>query len=157
MSETTTHGTTCTCGQTFPTTEDLADHLAAHQTDLNPQDRSTRDPTEDELIDLFNRYRNQMGYSRSQAAGITRQSYYTVIEDYQTGCPGYHGRVLIEITDSIVVSPGSVRAPGEIHGVGLTRGTVSLLAPYHTTHTGSRHTAPVHSLSRPPTGGLSAS
>jgi len=40
----------------------LADHLAAHQTDLNPQDRSTRDPTEDELIDLFNRYRNQMGY-----------------------------------------------------------------------------------------------
>ena len=62
MSKTTTHGTTCTCGQTFPTTEDLADHLAAHQTDLNPQDRSTRDPTEDELIDLFNRYRNQMGY-----------------------------------------------------------------------------------------------
>jgi len=97
MPKTTTHGTTCTCGQTFPTTEDLADHLAAHQTDLNPQDRSTRDPTEDELIDLFNRYRTEAGYSRSKAAGIIHQSYYTVIEDYQTGCPGYHGRVLIEI------------------------------------------------------------
>ena len=97
MSETTTHGTACTCGQTFPTTEDLADHLAAHQTDLNPQDRSTREPTEDELIDLFNRYRTEMGYSRSKAAGIIRYSYYTVIEDYQTGFPGYHGRVLIEI------------------------------------------------------------
>jgi len=97
VSETTTHGATCRCGQTFPTTEDLDDHLAAHQTDLDAQDRSTREPTEDELIDLFNRYRTEMGYSRSQAAGIIRQSYYTVIEDYQTGCPGYVGRVLIEI------------------------------------------------------------
>jgi len=97
MSETTTHGTSCTCGQTFPTTADLADHLAAHQTDLTPQDRATREPTKDERIDLLNWYRDEAGYSRSEAAGIIRQSYYIVIEDYQTGCPGYHGRVLIEI------------------------------------------------------------
>lgn len=97
MSETTTHGTTCNCGQTFQTTDDLDDHLAAHHADLTPQDRSTREPTKQELTDLRNWYQDEMGYTRSNAATIIQQSYYTVIENYQTGCPGYAGPLLIEI------------------------------------------------------------
>lgn len=91
----TTHGIACSCGQTFQTTDTLEDHVAAHH--LDPRDRSTRPPTEDELADLVHWYSDTYQMDRQDAVATINQCTYIVIEDYTTGCPGYAGRVLIEV------------------------------------------------------------
>jgi hypothetical protein len=51
----------------------------------------------DEILDLFEWYvkNYQDGYDR--AVDTINQSYSILIEDYVTGCPGYTGKLLIEI------------------------------------------------------------
>lgn len=97
MSETTTHGLTCQCGETFQTTDELETHIAVHQRQPDPQDRETRQPTDDELETLIQWKQDTRNLSRETALTHINQCFYVVIEDYQTGCPGYAGRVLIEI------------------------------------------------------------
>lgn len=97
MSETTTHGISCTCGETFQTPDNLTDHIAAHRWQPDPQDRTTREPTDEELNDLIQWYRDTHDIERKEAVKTIDQCVYIVIENYQTGCPGYAGRVLIEI------------------------------------------------------------
>jgi hypothetical protein len=97
LSETTTHGITCKCGEIFQTTDDLENHIAAHRWQPDPQDRTTRKPTDEEIDDLIKWYRNTHNVSRKDAVETIDQCVYLVIEDYKTGSPGYTGRVLIEI------------------------------------------------------------
>ncbi len=97
VSETTTHGLTCQCGETFQTTDELENHIAVHQRQPDPQERETRQPTEAELDALIEWKQEARNYSRETALNHVDQAFYVVIEDYQTGCPGYTGRVLVEI------------------------------------------------------------
>lgn len=97
MSNTTTHGISCTCGETFQTPNDLQDHINVHRWQPDPQDRETRKPTDEELDDLIQWYRDTNDINRKEAVDTINHCTYIVIEDYQTGCPGYTGRVLIEI------------------------------------------------------------
>jgi len=97
MSETTTHGISCACGETFQTPAKLEDHVMTHRLQSEPQDRNTRQPTDEELNDLIQWYQNTHNVSPQEAVDTINQCYYVVIEDYQTGCPGYADRILIEI------------------------------------------------------------
>lgn len=97
LSETTTHGITCKCGETFQTPEALTEHIAAHRWQPNPQDRQTRQPTDEELDDLIQWYQDKEDRDRQETVHLINQGYYILIEDYTTYCPGYTGRVLIEI------------------------------------------------------------
>ena len=97
MSETTTHGITCDCGKSFETTDELETHIDIHRAQPDPYTRATRQPTDDELNDLVQWYRNTHSHNRRQAVETVSQCYYIVIEDYVTGCPGYAGRVLIQV------------------------------------------------------------
>lgn len=97
LSETTSHGITCKCGEIFQTTDDLKDHIAAHRWQPDLQERETRQPTNEELESLIQWKQDRYDHNREEAVNEINQCYYVVIEDYQTGCPGYTGRVLIEI------------------------------------------------------------
>lgn len=97
MSETTTHGITCDCGKTFETTDELETHIDTHQAQPDPYTRATRQPTDDELDDLVQWYRDTRDHDRKEVVETVSQCYHVIIEDYVTGCPGYAGRVLIQV------------------------------------------------------------
>lgn len=91
------HGLECACGATFETSDKLQDHVQQQKWQPDPEQGDTRHPTDDELEDLIQWYMDTYGQDRSEAVQNINQSYVTVLENYATGCPGYAGRLLIQI------------------------------------------------------------
>jgi hypothetical protein len=65
--------------------------------DMDAQDHTTRKPTERELEQVIKNHIEKDGLTFKEAKRRAETFFYSVIEDYQTGCPGYAGKVLIEI------------------------------------------------------------
>jgi hypothetical protein len=96
MSETTSHGLTCNCGETFQSPVAIQTHIQAHE--LSRFDgHEARQPTEDEVAALIDYYRDVAGFGQDEIEHCIEGAYHVVIEGYTTGCPGYAGRILIEI------------------------------------------------------------
>lgn len=100
VSETTDHGLTCRCGETFDTVDKLEEHVAVHRRQPDPREGAARPPTDDELEALVQWYRDTYDMDRRDAVQTVDHCYHVMIEDYVTGCPGYAGRVLIAIGDA---------------------------------------------------------
>ena len=65
--------------------------------DIDAHDYTTRKPTERELEEVIQNHVEEDGLNYEEAKRHAESFFYSVIEDYQTGCPGYAGKVLIEI------------------------------------------------------------
>lgn len=90
------HGITCRCGQTFQNPENLTKHVQLQSLELQ-NDYETRKPTKDELEKITEWHADTFNTSYEEAVGTINQCYYIIIDSYATGCPGYAGKLLIEI------------------------------------------------------------
>lgn len=65
--------------------------------DIDAHTNTTRKPTERELEQVIQNHIEEDGLTYEEAKTRVESFFYSIIEDYQTGCPGYAGKVLIEI------------------------------------------------------------
>lgn len=67
------------------------------ESNIEKADYELREPTEDELNEVIRHKIEEDGRSYEEAKRDVETFYYAVFPDYITGCPGYAGKVLIEI------------------------------------------------------------
>lgn len=65
--------------------------------DIEKTDYELREPTESELQDVIKCKIEEDNFSYEEAKKHAESFYYAVFPDYITGCPGYAGKVMIEI------------------------------------------------------------
>ncbi|EMA11582.1 hypothetical protein SAMN05443574_103320 [Haloarcula vallismortis] len=65
--------------------------------DIEKAEYEIREPTEEELNEVIQHKIEEDGLSHEEAKKHVESFYYAVFPDYITGCPGYAGKVLVEI------------------------------------------------------------
>ena len=64
-----------------------------------PAEYTPRPPTDDELAELSVWLMESGAYNRQDADMVARNAYVAVFDHYQTGCPGYCGKVMTVVWD----------------------------------------------------------
>jgi len=83
--------------------------------DIDKADYELREPTEKELNKVTQLKIEEDGLNYEEAKNHVESFYYAVFPHYITGCPGYAGKVLIEIGDA---------GPGFLHIYTWNRGEI---------------------------------